>query len=217
MNRVAQLDRLIDRAAGRNDFKQHGWRSFESEDAEALSAELQNHNIFYTASIIGMESISHVIEEQSVKLDQAFRLYTTFQSLSRFRPQETRYKSILKLGQPVYIFGMPDAPVRVKDPNLHVVELREPVIAGQPHLCNYWVVALLSPKFISMALVARELPSILPKRTTGTLHGNKMLYRNYEGFWTYDQSIINEVTAVLEEYIEQRPMSEENWRSHYLD
>ena len=64
-------------------------------------------------------------------------------------------------------------------------------------LAHNWFVVLNNPRFVSMALVANEQPR--PKNSTRTT--SKLLFRNFEGFWTYDQAVIDRVTGILDDYI----------------
>jgi DICT domain-containing protein len=147
---------------------------------------------------MGMQAVSQVIENQALSLEGAFRFYSAFQKFSRFTPQEKRYRQLVALGHPVYIFGLPDAPV-LADPNLHVINLKESAGFGQPSLANNWFVILDSPEMVSMALVARELPPVNRPRKAPA----KLIYRNFEGFWTYDSAAIAQLTAILDDYIYQ--------------
>ena len=47
-----------------------------------------------------------------------------------------------------------------------------------------------------MALVANELP-----RHKNTFSSTKLLYRNFEGFWTYNQAVIDQVVGILDDYM----------------
>jgi hypothetical protein len=49
-----------------------------------------------------------------------------------------------------------------------------------------------------MALVSRELPAT----TRITAGAERLIYRNFEGFWTYDADIVDKVVAILDSYIE---------------
>jgi DICT domain-containing protein len=76
----------------------------------------------------------------------------------------------------------------------------ENAMPGKPDLSQNWFVILDSPELVSMALVARELPANSRPRSAP----NSLLYRNFEGFWTYNREIISQTVAVLEDYIRQQ-------------
>ena len=147
---------------------------------------------------MGMEAVSHVIEDQALTLGGKFKFYTAFQKFSRLKPQEGRYRKLLKLGNPIYIFGIPDAPLW-SDDNLKVIALDRPADPDTATLSKNWFVVLNNPQFVSMALVAHELPN--RQRPVGA--PDKLLYRNFEGFWTYDREVIGAVVTILDDYVEQ--------------
>ncbi len=199
MNHAEEINKLIMLASQGSDFKAQGYRTFETEDQASLSNKLQSANLFFTCSVLGMKAVSHVIEDQAVNLGGQFRFYSAFQKFSRLKPQEERYRRILMLGNPVYVFGLPDSPLW-RDPNLNVINLKEPTNPDQATLAQNWFVILDSPQLVSMALVARELPAT--NRPRGA--PDKLIYRNFEGFWTYDREVILPVVALLDNYIQQQ-------------
>lgn len=198
MNHADELNKLIEVAARRGDSPERNYKAFESEDKTQLQETLKAANLFFTCSVLGMEAVSHVIEDQAFNLGGQFRFFSAFQKFSRFRPQEERYRRLVQLGNPIYIFGIPDAPV-FSDPNLHTVLLDKPASLAATHIAHNWFVVLDSPNFVSMALVARELPPL--PRPVGA--PDKLVYRNFEGFWTYDREVISRVVSVLDDYIQQ--------------
>lgn len=191
INHASRLSSLIDLAQQRFNNPQSSYLRPQSALTAGSSA-----NLFFTTSVLGMKAMSRVIEDQALRLDRPFRFYSAFQKFSRFAPQEKRYRQMLATGNPVYIFGQPDAPV-LEAPNLVKVKL-EAATPGGPSLANYWWVILQNPEFVSMALLARELPRQLPKSLQGT---NQLVYRNFEGFWTYDREVISRIVDILDSYI----------------
>lgn len=192
MDAAERLDKIIE-VAGKG-FTQVGYGNFENQDE---LTKIQKANVFFTTSVLGMKAISHVIEDQAISLGKPFRFYSAFQKLSRIRGQEDRYRKILATNNPVYAFGVPDTKLW-SDPNLIEVALN-PASNDRPSLARNWFVVLHNPQFVSMALVSRELPN--PNRPTGA--PDKLVYRNFEGFWTYDKEVISQVVEVLESYIQQ--------------
>lgn len=196
MNHAEQLNKLIDVASRRTDFQTLGYRSFEQDNQASLSDALKASNLFFTTSVLGMEAISHVIEDQAINLGGKFNFYTGFQKFSRLQPQEDRYKRLCQTGNPINVFGIPDMQPWT-NPNLRVVSLPKKPSLDVTSLSHNWFVVLNNPKFVSMALVASEQP----RQKLAVRNPNKLVYRNFEGFWTYNQTIINEVVGILDDYI----------------
>ena len=159
-------------------------------------ARYREANVFFTASVLGMRAVSHVIEDQAATMGGTLRFYSGFQKLSRVNAQKERYLKILATGNPVYIFSVPDVELW-DDPNLHVVELENEPDFARHNLSHNWFLVLHNPQLASMALITRELSNDLPP--THAL--DRLVYRNFEGFWTYDQEIIGRVVEILDDYI----------------
>ena len=153
-------------------------------------------DVFFTTSVLGMTSISHVIEDQALAMGSSIRFYSSFQKFSRVRPQEERYRQLLAAQIPVYLFGMKDDPLWV-DPNLHLIALPGLDDALTPSLTNNWFVVLDNPNFVSMALVSHELPRV----ERPAMSPDKLVYRSFEGFWTYNKEVISHVVSILDEFI----------------
>jgi DICT domain-containing protein len=196
MNYAEELSKLIEIASRRTDFQTVGYRSFEQEHQRKLNEALKSSNLFFTTSVLGMEAISHVIEDQAINTGGKFNFYSGFQKFSRLKPQEERYRKLSRLGNPINIFGVPDIEIW-NYPNLKVVNLVSPRAPEEYNLAHNWFVVLNNPQFVSMALVASELPR--PK--LAVRNPDKLVYRNFEGFWTYNQLVINEVVNILDSYI----------------
>lgn len=198
MNHAEEINKLIQFAAQGASYTNNNFRAFEQEAPATLTSTLQTSNLFFTTSVLGMQAVSQVIENQALSLSSPFKLYSAFQRFSRLKRQEERYRQLLVRGNPVYIFGLPDAPVSPA-PNLHIINLEESAGFDQPSLANNWFVILNSPQMVSMALVARELLATTRPRNAPA----KLIYRNFEGFWTYDSEAILQLTAILDDYIQQ--------------
>lgn len=197
MNHAVQLNKLIEIASSRADFQSTGFRSFNQESQSNLGSVLQSGNLFFTTSVLGMEAISHVIEDQALNLGGSFKFYSGFQKFSRVVPQIERYKKLCKTGNPINIFGIPDTQPLVDEPNLTAITLDKAPSLDDPTLAHNWFVILNNPRFVSMALVANELPRV----NTSVRNTNKLIYRNFEGFWTYNQAVIDQVVSILEDYM----------------
>lgn len=197
MNHANKLNAII--AATNKDNKTSRFNSLSPEIAQSVS---HTPNTFFTSSVLGMEAISHVIEEQALKTNKPFRFYSAFQKFSRFKPQEERYRKLVATRNPIYVFGLLDAELW-KAPNLYKIPLDAKHYEDEASLIDNWFVVLHNPEFVSMGLIARELPN--PERPTHAR--DKLIYRNFEGFWTYDKEVINSVVEILDDYIEQRSES----------
>jgi DICT domain-containing protein len=242
METAVQLKELIDVAANRVRVERDGKPGSERykpsvietiesvrEIASSFSGTNKAANLFFTASVMGMRAISHLIEDKAITFSSEnseqggnrFELYTAFQRLSRFLPQQERYWHILERGQPVYLFGVPDVKLHSAVSNLHIVELEEKDVlldARSPNMTQFWIVALHMPGFVSMALVARELPilRLYPftptsiRKVENSLYNNnsysyeskgkRKIERSFEGFWTYDQKVVVQIAFILKAY-----------------
>ncbi len=206
INYAAQINNAIDVAFERTDFQQRGLSRFEKYNQNRLNNALQTANITFTSSVSGMNSMSHLIEDQVAEMYTPFQFYSAFQKISRIWPQEQRYRRILATGNPVYAFGLPDSKVW-DDANLHFVSLEAPgkplpgpaSAEGSPsvfyRLDRHWFVIVHNPRQVSMALVAREMAA--SQRTSE----DKLLKRHFEGFWSYDIELVKELSALLDQYV----------------
>lgn len=184
-----QLGKLIDQVAGRANGQVQPYDTFSN---------LPLDNAFFTTSVLGMQAISHVIEDKvmelEVKPNPETRFYSAFQKFSRMKPQISRYHRLTSRHIPINVFGVADAPLW-EDSYLHPVILSESN-GERIALSQFWFVVLHDPKFVSMALLGRELASGWPTRFS-----DRVIFRNFEGFWTYDNQIINQIVAILDSCI----------------
>lgn len=183
-----QLSKLIDQVARR-----------ANGQAESFSAysTLPLDKAFFTTSVLGMQAISHVIEDKVMEMAETSpetRFYSAFQKFSRMKPQMRRYHNLTSRHIPINVFGIADVPLW-QDDYLRPIVLPE-TQGERLALSHFWFVVLHDPNFVSMALLGRELPSGWPTRFS-----DKVMFRNFEGFWTYDNQIINQIVALLDDYI----------------
>lgn len=191
---AARLNALIEQQAGQ--LQNKGYQKLTQQtEAETLN----NSNIFFTTSVLGMKAVSHVIEDQVLSMGDKAQLYAGFQRYSRLRSQQQRYEKLLEARVPIYLFGVEDA-ILPQNPYLHPIALTEPIKSEAVSLSKNWFVVLYNPQFVSMALVTRELPS--PERPLNA--PDKLVYRNFEGFWTYDKEVIEQVVTILDDYIQEQ-------------
>lgn len=201
---VEKSKRASSVAARLNALIEHQARQMENKGFQPLTQQseaetLKNSNIFFTTSILGMTAVSHVIEDQALTMGEAVQVYSGFQKYSRLRPQQQRYVKLLEKHIPVYLFGVADA-VLPQNSYLHPIALTEPIKPDEVSLTKNWFVVLHNPQFVSMALVTRELPS-----TERPMYApDKLVYRNFEGFWTYDKEIIEQVVTILDDFIREQ-------------
>lgn len=196
MNHAEELNKIITLAGRRTDFKSAGFQPFEQETPSNLDSVTKAGNLFFTTSVLGMEAISHVIEDQALSLGGSFSFYTGFQKFSRMMPQRDRYVKLARTGNPINVFGIPD--IRPwSESNMNIITLEKVPSLEEPSLAHNWFVVLNNPKFVSMALVANELP----RARSSTMTNAKLVYRNFEGFWTYSQPVIDQVVNILDDYI----------------
>ena len=175
---------LIDRQTAT--WPETAFREFTMEEARTLAGA----PLTFTTSVLGMEAISHVIEDHAAGLGRPVEVFACFQKLSNALAQRTRYETILAAGSHVYLYGEPDW-TAWDHPNLHLVAV-EP---GHP-LADVWLVALCDPRHVSMALLARELPDNAGRiRRQGDL-----IDRRFQGFKTYDGNLINDMVEGLKLY-----------------
>ncbi len=173
----------------------------ELEKPENLTV-VKNSNVFFTSSVLGMQAVSHVIEDQALTIGGSHKFYSGFQKFSRAKLQQERYQQLLKNQNPIYLFGVPDAELW-HDPYLKQVPLTPTDDPTKPDLSQNWFVILHNPMFVSMALVSREFPN--PNRPANA--ADKLVYRRFEGFWTYDLEIIGQVVAILDDYLESHQLN----------
>jgi DICT domain-containing protein len=175
---------LIDRQTAT--WPETAFREFTMEEARTLAGA----PLTFTTSVLGMEAISHVIEDHAAGLGRPVEVFACVQKLSNALAQRTRYETILAAGSHVYLYGEPDW-TAWDHPNLHLVAV-EP---GHP-LADVWLVALCDPRHVSMALLARELPDGAGRiRRQGDL-----IDRRFQGFKTYDGNLINDMVEGLKLY-----------------
>jgi hypothetical protein len=201
MRLTIELERLVQQAAARADFHKFGRANFEKNSETELKALLEPDKLFFISSVAGLQAISRLIENLTFSLTTStFRLYSSFQEPEHFRPQEKRYRQMVALGQPVYlIFGRDEPKLSWSAPNLKIVSCNSATTTA-PAIHDFWLVVLDNPQTVSMAMVAKELPAL--PRPQGASQ-NLQLYRQFQGFWTYDHKITADFIKELEAFVGQ--------------
>lgn len=128
-----------------------------------------------------MNIISHEIEDVTISGHESGHIFAGFQYLSRFLPQEKRYRKMAEYADAIYVFGVPD--VDVPDiPNLHYVHL-----SPGDTLTREWFIVSYGPNYAS-ALATHE-----PK--TSIYDPDEL--RMFKGLWTFDKDVV----AVLYQWL----------------
>lgn len=135
----------------------------------------------YIFSVEAMTKVSRIIEDAAAQSRRTADLHVSFQFLSRFLPQQERYRALSEGIARGWIYAAPDIP----DPWALVRQLRMQWInvEGTP-LVRYWFVIAYGPG-LSMSLLALEVPSL---NRSG---------RYYEGFYTFEPDIAYQLTMIL--------------------
>lgn len=139
-----------------------------------------------------MNVISHALEERAIETNLRCEVYAGFQRLSLMRPQVLRYRELVRVAEWVSVFGLrddgADAVIReVASPRLLPFAVAPQFGTG---LEQFWFVVISSPQFAT-ALLARHVEGDLWARQQNT--------RRYQGFWTFDPSLVQQIVVVLRE------------------
>lgn len=134
-----------------------------------------------------MLSISHYIEDRFIEKQLSGLFVASFQKLSLFLPQRSRYAAIASTSQQVWIIGEPDiTPPFIAD-NVYFFR------PADAECRDYWIVLSDDPRF-RIALFARECRKT-EALSSAQIKGQR---RQFEGFWTYRDEYINAIRASLE-------------------
>lgn len=148
------------------------------------------HGGYFTVDAATMCAVSHAIEDRVVKVHHDSELYVGFQRLSLLRPQLRRYISLLEIARYVYIFGIDDIPTGAlvfRHP--HLIRFTITAQSGTG-LLWYWFLLVNHPDF-STVLLARQV--------SGELFQRQSRVRTYQGFWSFDPAVVQEIMRVLRE------------------
>jgi|GEM_PF-1704203 DICT domain-containing protein len=142
---------------------------------------------FRTLNFSLMLSISHYIEDRFIEKQLSGLFVASFQKLSLFLPQRSRYAAIASTSQQVWIIGEPDiTPPFIAD-NVYFFR------PADAECRDYWIVLSDDPRF-RIALFARECRKT-EALSSAQIKGQR---RQFEGFWTYRDEYINAIRASLE-------------------
>lgn len=121
-----------------------------------------------------MSVISREIENATL-IDQADNvIFSSFQYLSRFLPQEARYRELAKTAKQVYVFGVPDVEVPYIEGITYIP------LKPEDQLAKEWFLISYGKDYFS-ALATEELTNFhAPDHT-----------RKFRGVWTFDLAMVN--------------------------
>lgn len=127
-----------------------------------------------------MSIISYEIENASLVDDASTVVFSSFQRMSKFLPQEQRYRRLADIAKHVYVFGVPDADLPEID-NITYVPLKP-----DDQLAREWFLVSYGADYFS-ALATEELTHIDDPDPD----------RIFKGVWTFDLSLV----SILHEWL----------------
>jgi DICT domain-containing protein len=142
------------------------------------------HDLSFYTYVQALLLASHAIEDEFVQKHLSAPFYVGFQYFSRLRPQEPRYRAILRSSQRVVVFGLADVPLWY-EPRFECVAIDVQRGTG---LERFWFVVTKGPDWNS-ALLAENLAGGFSK---------PLDKRRYQGFWTFDPVIVERIAGTLD-------------------
>jgi hypothetical protein len=127
-----------------------------------------------------MSIISYEIENASLIDDASTVVFSSFQRMSKFLPQEKRYRKLASIAKDVYVFGVPDVELPEID-NITYVPLKP-----GDQLAKEWFLVSYGKDYFS-ALATEELTDIDDPDPD----------RVFKGVWTFDMSLV----SILHEWL----------------
>lgn len=128
-----------------------------------------------------MSLISAEIENATLLDNAENRIFSSFQRMSRFKPQIKRYTQMAANADTVYVFGVPDTTDLPHIPNLYYVP-----IAPTDQLAKEWFLVSYGPQYYS-SLVTEELTDI----------DDPDHLREFRGLWTFELTMV----SILHEWL----------------
>ena len=147
-------------------------------------SDLKHDLSFYTYAQ-ALLMVSHSIEDEFVQKRLAQPFYAGVQYFSRLRPQEPRYRAILRSAQRVAVFGLPDISLWY-EPRLESVPIE---LARGTGLERFWFVVTKGPDWRDSALLAEHLAGSFTE---------PLVKRRYQGFWTFDPLVVERIVGTLD-------------------
>lgn len=127
-----------------------------------------------------MSIISYEIENASLVDDASTVMFSSFQRMSKFLPQEARYRQLAQIAKHVYVFGVPDTELPEIE-NITYVPLKP-----NDQLAREWFLVSYGKDYFS-ALATEELTNI----------DDPDPERIFKGVWTFDLSLV----SILHEWL----------------
>jgi hypothetical protein len=146
-----------------------------------------------------MSIISYEIENASLVDDASTVVFSSFQRMSKFLPQEARYRRLADIARHVYVFGVPDTDLPEIE-NVTCVPLKP-----EDQLAKEWFLVSYSEDYFS-ALATEELTDI----------DDPDPERIFKGVWTFDLSLVSILHEWLSGLVGLR-FEQRTFESHDLD
>lgn len=127
-----------------------------------------------------MSLISYEIENATLMDGAKTRVFSSFQVMSKFLPQEKRYRKLARQAESVYVFGVPDITPPKIDGITYIYLNKTDALAKEWFLVSY------GPDYAS-ALATHELSKLEDPDHE----------RVFKGLWTFDERIV----SILEEWL----------------
>lgn len=134
-----------------------------------------------------MNIISNEIENSTLIDGAETVIFSSFQRLSKFKPQMKRYRQIAKQAKRVYVFGVPDVELPQIE-NIVYVPLRK-----SDQLAKEWFLISYGPEYFS-ALATEEVTHI----------DDPDHQRQFKGAWSFDLSVVSLLYDFLSQAVDQK-------------
>lgn len=160
-------------------------RQLKEQDLRLLDQVAQHrHDLGFYTYTQALVMVSHAIEDEFVQKQLSAPFYAGFQYFSRLRPQEPRYRAMLRTAQRLMLFGIADWSPWY-DARLETVPLDVQAGTG---LERFWFVVVKGATWKS-ALLAEHLSGGF---------ATPLSRRRYRGFWTFDPVIVERIAGTLD-------------------
>jgi DICT domain-containing protein len=141
--------------------------------------------------------ISYEIERALFKTRA--RVFAGFQHMSRFLPQEARYRKLAETSESVYVFGIMDVfPPPIA--GIRYVPLRK-----DDQLAREWFLIADSPQYFSALPTEEVTPLGLPDEQ-----------RQFEGAWSFDEELVTILQEWLSSLVDAHPLGDLHNRRDYV-
>ncbi len=121
-----------------------------------------------------MSVVSNEIENSTIIDGAPNRIFSSFQFMSKFLPQVSRYQKIAERAESVYVFGVMDVDNLPQIPNLHYVPLQP-----TDQLAREWFLVSYSKTFAT----------VLATEETSDFRNTPDYLRQFKGMWSFDVNL----------------------------